>query len=114
MIRGMSQAIRVGLVGYGLAGMAFHAPLIDTTPGLHLDAIVTGNPERQGAGGRSHPPPGFPSKAHPLCTGGARRAHCAWLRSHTPTAVPFGSAAIPAGLATVVDKPFAPTAGEAR
>ena len=54
MIRGMAQAIRVGLIGYGLAGMAFHAPLIDTTPGLHLDAIVTGNPERQAAAARNH------------------------------------------------------------
>ena len=30
----MSEAISVGLIGYGLAGLAFHAPLIATTAGL--------------------------------------------------------------------------------
>jgi predicted dehydrogenase len=37
--------IEVGLVGYGLAGRAFHAPVIRAVPGLHLAAIMqrTGN-----------------------------------------------------------------------
>ena len=33
--------IGVGLVGYGLAGSVFHAPLIGATPGLQLEAVVT-------------------------------------------------------------------------
>ncbi len=32
--------IEVGLVGFGLAGRAFHAPVIRAVPGLHLAAIV--------------------------------------------------------------------------
>ena len=72
MIRGMAQAIRVGLIGYGLAGMAFHAPLIDTTPGLDLDAIVTGNPERQAAAARNHPHARILSKADHLFAGDRR------------------------------------------
>src|SRR5436309_11545302 len=32
--------IEVGLVGFGLAGRAFHAPVIRAVPGLHLGAIV--------------------------------------------------------------------------
>jgi len=32
--------IEVGLVGFGLAGRAFHAPVISAVPGLHLAAIV--------------------------------------------------------------------------
>ena len=39
-------ALQVGLVGYGLAGRVFHAPLVATTPGLALAAIVTSDPER--------------------------------------------------------------------
>src|SRR5437762_11535151 len=37
--------IEVGLVGYGLAGRAFHAPVIRAVPGMRLSAIVqrTGN-----------------------------------------------------------------------
>jgi predicted dehydrogenase len=32
--------IEVGLIGYGLAGRAFHAPVISAVPGLHLTAIL--------------------------------------------------------------------------
>ncbi|HEY6946601.1 MAG TPA: oxidoreductase [Candidatus Acidoferrum sp.] len=32
--------IEVGLVGYGLAGRAFHAPVIARVPGMHLAAIL--------------------------------------------------------------------------
>ena len=39
--------MRVGLIGYGLAGKVFHAPLIAVTQGLRLETIVTGNPERR-------------------------------------------------------------------
>ena len=37
--------IEVGLIGFGLAGRAFHAPVIRAVPGLHLAAILqrTGN-----------------------------------------------------------------------
>ena len=39
------QPIEVGLIGFGLAGRAFHAPVIRAVPGLHLTAILqrTGN-----------------------------------------------------------------------
>src|SRR5436190_7278264 len=33
--------MRVGLVGFGIAGRAFHAPLIEATSGLSLAAVVT-------------------------------------------------------------------------
>ena len=109
----MSHAIRVGLIGYGLAGAAFHAPLIDTTPGLQLDAIVTGNPERQAAAARNHPDAHILSKADGLFTDD-RRVDVVVIASPNRTHVSLASAAIAAGLATVVDKPIAPTAGEAR
>ena len=38
--------IRVALVGYGLAGRLFHAPLISAGDDLQLTTIVTSNPER--------------------------------------------------------------------
>lgn len=40
------MTIRVGLVGYGLAGSVFHAPLIGSVEGLSLVAIVTSQAER--------------------------------------------------------------------
>ena len=108
----MAQAIRVGLIGYGLAGAAFHAPLIDTTPGLRLDAIVTGHPERQAAAARHYPDARIVSDADQLFTD--RRVDVVVIASPNRTHVPLASAAIAEGLATVVDKPFAPTASEAR
>ena len=41
--RGMTShaPIGVAVVGYGLAGQTFHAPLIAATPGLTLTAVVS-------------------------------------------------------------------------
>src|SRR5438309_10069531 len=47
--------IRVGLIGYGLGGRSFHAPVIAATPGMRLAAIVTGNEERQRLVRAEHP-----------------------------------------------------------
>lgn len=38
--------IRVGLIGYGLSGSAFHAPIIEAVPTLELAGIVSSRPER--------------------------------------------------------------------
>ncbi|MGD9519386.1 MAG: Gfo/Idh/MocA family oxidoreductase, partial [Armatimonadota bacterium] len=43
----MSDLVRVGLAGYGLAGRYFHAPFISACEGLRLDAVFTRSPERQ-------------------------------------------------------------------
>ena len=40
------QEIGVGLIGYGLAGRAFHAPYVGTTPGMSLRAVVTRDPAK--------------------------------------------------------------------
>lgn len=42
-----TDPLRVALVGYGLAGSVFHAPLIAATEGLVLDTVVTSNEERR-------------------------------------------------------------------
>ena len=34
------KKINVGLIGYGMAGQVFHAPLIDANPDLHLKTVV--------------------------------------------------------------------------
>ena len=40
-----SDVLNVGIVGYGLAGSVFHAPLVNSTPGMTVAAIVTGPAE---------------------------------------------------------------------
>jgi predicted dehydrogenase len=64
--------LRVGLIGYRLGGAAFHAPFIATTPGLHLDAIVTSNPERRQQAVRDHPGVRLFDRADQLWAPGAR------------------------------------------
>lgn len=42
----MTTPLQVGLIGYGLAGSVFHAPLIQHTPGLVLHSIVSSQRDR--------------------------------------------------------------------
>ena len=51
----MTLDLRAGIVGYGLAGEVFHAPLIDFVDGLQVAAIVTSRPERQDAARAAYP-----------------------------------------------------------
>jgi scyllo-inositol 2-dehydrogenase (NADP+) len=63
----MSRAdVRVALIGYGLGGAAFHAPLIATTPGMRLASIVTGNPERRAQAAREHPTANIVESVHAI------------------------------------------------
>ena len=40
------MTIHVGLVGYGMSGSVFHAPLIEYTPGLTLKTVVSSDPAK--------------------------------------------------------------------
>ncbi|MEV4493878.1 Gfo/Idh/MocA family oxidoreductase [Micromonospora coxensis] len=109
----MVDALRVGLLGYGIAGRVFHAPLIAATPGLRLHAVVTANPDRREQVRREHPDARLVDDADLLW----RTPHALDLvvvatpnRQHLPMA----RAAVAAGLPVVVDKPLAPTAAEGR
>jgi len=47
--------LRVGLVGHGLAGAVFHAPLNATTDGLVPDTVVTDSPPRRPDASAAYP-----------------------------------------------------------
>ncbi|MET9829860.1 Gfo/Idh/MocA family oxidoreductase [Streptomyces sp. NPDC006385] len=105
--------LRVGLIGYGLAGSVFHAPLIATTEGLALDTVVTSNPERQEQARAEHP--GVRVAATPdALLARAADLDLVVIASPNKTHVPLATAALKAGLPVVVDKPIAGTAAEAR
>ena len=108
-----ATGIRVGLVGYGLAGAVFHAPLIACTPGLRLVSVVTGNPERQAKAAAEYP--GVAVLGHAEQLWQAAGAHdLVVLATPNATHLPLGLAAVEAGLALVVDKPLALTAADGR
>ena len=95
--------LRVGIVGYGLAGCVFHAPLVAATPGLALTHIVTADAERQAAAATEHPGANVVADIEPLW--GAIDL----LVVAAPSAVhpELAEAAIDHGVAVVVDKPLA-------
>ena len=39
--------MQVAIIGYGLSGRFFHAPLIAATDGLEVKSVVTSNPARR-------------------------------------------------------------------
>ncbi|MFJ8434499.1 Gfo/Idh/MocA family oxidoreductase [Kitasatospora sp. NPDC094019] len=110
---GSRPPFRVGLIGYGLAGSAFHAPLIATTPGLRLAAVVTANPDRRAQLRREHPDARAVDTPEQLLAD-PDALDLVVIASPNRTHAPLARAALRAGLATVVDKPLAGTAAEAR
>ncbi len=104
--------LRVGLVGYGLAGRVFHAPLVRACADLELTAIVTRNPERAAQAAKDVPGATVTPDVDTL------------LADHSPDVVVVASPnashgqiarrALDAGAAVVVDKPLAVTAAEAQ
>jgi predicted dehydrogenase len=105
--------LRVGLVGYGLAGSVFHAPLIAATEGLTLDTVVTSNPQRQEQARAQFPDVRTVATPDELFAR-AGELDLIVVASPNKTHVPLATTALKAGLPVVVDKPVAGTAAEAR
>ncbi|WP_414168991.1 Gfo/Idh/MocA family oxidoreductase [Streptoverticillium reticulum] len=103
---------RVGLIGYGLAGSVFHAPLIAATGGLVLGTVVTANEERQAQARAEHPQVRTVATADELFAR-AGELDLVVIASPNRTHVPLAHTALEAGLPVVVDKPLAATAAEA-
>lgn len=108
----MSDERGVLLIGYGLAGRVFHAPLIRSTPGLVLRAVVTGDPERRAQAVADLP------EARLHATVEEAWAHLddidlVVIASANRTHVPLALEAARHGLHMVIDKPLAATASQA-
>jgi len=106
-------AYRVGLVGYGLAGEWFHAPLIAAAEGLELSSVVTSSAERADRARRRYPGVQVLPDVEALWK--RREAHdlvvvAAPNRVHASIVM----GALEAGLAVVVDKPLAATVADGR
>ena len=102
------DAIGVGLIGYGLGGSVFHAPLIEAEPRLRLHAVVT---SRAGQVERDHPGARVVGSAAELLEDPAVEL----VVVAAPNAVhhELAAAALAAGRHVVVDKPFTLTSADA-
>lgn len=101
-----SPELRVGLIGYGVAGRVFHAPLIAATRGLALRYVVTTNHERQEAARSRYPEIDLLASSAELFAR-AEDLDLVVIASNNDTHAPLARQAIDAGLAVVVDKPMA-------
>ena len=112
-MNGAPDPLRVGLIGYGLAGAVFHAPLISAIGGLEVASVVTSNPDRRARAEADLPGVRVLDDAEALWEQ-AGEHDLVVVASPNRTHVPLARAAIEAGLAVVVDKPLAPTAADGR
>ena len=98
------------VVGYGLAGRDFHAPLVSAESGLSLDGIVTSNAERTIQARERYPHVDvYPSLDAAL----ERDFDLVVIGTPNVTHVPFAEKALRAGCHVVLDKPVAANAHEA-
>lgn len=99
--------IRTGLIGYGLGGMAFHAPLIHATPELELTAIVTSRGDQVRS---TYPEVQIIAEARALIADPG----IALVAISTPNESHFAlaEAALRAGKHVVIDKPFVVSAAQ--
>jgi scyllo-inositol 2-dehydrogenase (NADP+) len=100
--------IDVGLVGFGLAGRAFHAPVIRAVPGLRLAAIL----QRSGSqAAEAYPDVRLVRSLDELLA--MREIRLVVIASPNETHYPYARQALAAGRDVVVDKPFTTTYEEA-
>ena len=109
---GNGHPLRVGLVGYGLGGSTFHAPLVSATPGLQLAAIATSNAERVEKARARYPNTRLYDTLDAMLA--AEPLDLVVVSTPHATHAPYAQAALAKGAHVVVDKPFATSSAEAR
>jgi scyllo-inositol 2-dehydrogenase (NADP+) len=104
----MTSTLDVGLVGFGLAGRAFHAPVISAVPGLRLAAIV----QRHGSeAAQAYPDARIVRSLDELLA--LREIRLVVIATPNETHYPFARQCLAAGRDVLVDKPFTTTLQEA-
>jgi len=97
--------LRTAIIGFGISGRVFHAPLIAADPAYSLDAIVTADPQRTKLAAAHYPRARiFPTPQDLLAF--ASDFDLVVLGTPPVTHFDLASAAIALGLHVVVDKPF--------
>lgn len=108
-----SGDLRVALVGYGLSGRVFHAPLIAASPGLELVTVVTADAGRRARAGEDFPGARLLARASDLWRM-ADQHDLVVVATPTGTHRALTGAALRAGLATVVEKPLSISLAQVR
>ncbi|WP_158807219.1 oxidoreductase [Beijerinckia sp. L45] len=109
MLARVRDPVRVGLIGYGFSGRTFHAPLIQSVPGLRLCLVGSSD-----AGKVRADLPGMAVAVDPMAIASSTDIDLVVIATPNDTHAPLAQAALMAGKHVVIDKPFALDLGEAR
>jgi predicted dehydrogenase len=102
------RTVQVGLIGFGLGGRVFHAPIISAVPGLQLAAIM----ERTGDSARAaYPDARVVRSVSELLS--IDSIELVVITTPNPTHLELSRQCLEAGRHVVVDKPFTTTVAEA-
>lgn len=101
--------VKVGLIGFGLAGQAFHAPVIRGVAGMELACIL----ERRGSRARERYPEIRVARTLDDLLADKQIQLCV-VATPNDSHFELARACLLAGRHVVVDKPFAPTLGESQ
>jgi scyllo-inositol 2-dehydrogenase (NADP+) len=112
MHEAQDQPLRVAVIGYGRAGAVFHAPLIASTPGMEVSAIITGNQDRQRQASRDYPRATILAQPEDVWRN-AQQYDLIVVAAPNHAHVSLGLAALEAGLPVVIDKPVAARVADA-
>ena len=103
--------VQVAIIGYGLSGRFFHAPLIAATEGLEVARVVTSSPVRRRQVASEHPRAEVVTGVEELWSKPA--PELVVVASPNDSHAAIASVAIERGIPVVVDKPLAITAAQA-
>lgn len=103
------HTVRVGLCGYGLAGRAFHAPLIQAVPGLELVAVATSDAAKVRAD-----LPDIAVDSDPLALATSGQVDLVVIATPNDSHASIARSALAAGKHVIVEKPFTVDLAEAR
>lgn len=101
----MLTPIRTAIIGFGVSGRVFHAPLLEANPDFEISMIATSNPERQKQAAQAYPQAAIvPSYREVLKS--AEQLDLLVIGTPPPTHYEIARTALEHGLHVVVDKPF--------
>lgn len=115
--RGGSSRLRTAIIGFGISGRVFHAPLIEGDESYALEAIVTSNPERAAAVRKAYPRArvlASPEELFSRIDKGSLALELVVIGTPPVTHKTLAKAALERRLHVVVDKPFVPKSEEGR
>ncbi|MBO8163421.1 MAG: oxidoreductase [Brevibacillus sp.] len=101
------KKVQVGLIGYGLSGKVFHAPVIQSVEGLELKTVVSSSPQKVHA---DYPSMEVVGSVEELCRDD--QIDLVVVATPNTTHYPFAKQALLAGKHVVVEKPFVNSVAE--